>query len=172
MVLDPTTSSTNMLWHKPPTVASTTVVVPANQGDISASLAPDSDSERKVEVAALMQLPKYQEMCSDKILKDQRPVRALSMKPEVSARDCHILRARASCTANHQTCKRKIDSHDGVDTVTDKENIMISLGHTPTIKRICREKSGTEWQSVLDVIEFGEEQRRKDTVTLVMEEKS
>jgi hypothetical protein len=29
------------------------------------------------------------------------------------------------------------------------------------VKRICREKSGTEWQTVLDVVKFGEEQRSK-----------
>jgi hypothetical protein len=62
--------------------------------------------------------------------------------------------------ATHQTCKRKIDSCDGVDA--DKENIKISLSHAsaPTIKCICWEKTGTEWQTVLDVVEYDKEQRK------------
>jgi hypothetical protein len=27
------------------------------------------------------------------------------------------------------------------------------------VKRICREKTGTDWQTVLDVIKYGEEQQ-------------
>ncbi|KAG2147495.1 hypothetical protein DEU56DRAFT_753361 [Suillus clintonianus] len=162
MVLDPT--STVVSWHAKPPSASTTVTVPTNLGEISLSLAPDSDSE----VAALVQLPKYRELlCSDKILKNQRPDQALRTKPEVGPRGCHVMGARASCIATRQACKRKIDNHDGVET--DKENITISLSHTPAIKRICREKSGTDWQTVLDIDEYGEEQRRKfkDTVIVV-----
>lgn len=66
--------------------------------------------------------------------------------------------------ATHRTRKRKIDSCDGVDT--DKENIKMSLSHAsaPTIKRICWEKTGTEWQTVLDVVEYyDKEQQRKRT---------
>ncbi|KAG1750536.1 uncharacterized protein EDB91DRAFT_1078556 [Suillus paluster] len=133
MVLDPT--STAVSWCEPPSALT------AVMGEISPSLTPDLDSNI-VEVAALVQLPKYRK------------------KPEVSPRGCQVVQARASCTATttRQTCKRKIDSCNDVNA--DKENITISLSHhdTPVIKCICREKSGTDWQSVLDIIEYGEEQ--------------
>ncbi|KAG1740124.1 uncharacterized protein EDB91DRAFT_1082103 [Suillus paluster] len=72
MVLDPT-SSTDVLWHKPPS-ASATVMIPTNLGEISPSLTPDLDSNIVEVLAVLVQLRKYQELCSDKILKNQRPV--------------------------------------------------------------------------------------------------
>ncbi|KAG2740264.1 hypothetical protein P692DRAFT_20823022 [Suillus brevipes Sb2] len=153
---------------RPLSALSTTVMVPANQGGFSPGFTPDLDFERNMEAAAaLLQLPKYREMCSNKILKYQRPVKALSMKQEVSARDC---RAQTSCTTSRPTYKRKFDSHDGVDT--NKEHIKTSQDHTRTIKRICREKSGTDWQSVFDVIEYGKEQQRRRTVIPVTEKKS
>ncbi|KAG1822993.1 uncharacterized protein BJ212DRAFT_1477398 [Suillus subaureus] len=85
-----------------------------------------------------------------------------------------IVRAQleASCTAAGTTCqirKRKIDKT--VDTnlklphYSDKENVLLSLSldRTPvaTIKRIRREKTGTDWQTVLDVVKYGEEQQKK-----------
>ncbi|KAG1880011.1 hypothetical protein F4604DRAFT_1679146 [Suillus subluteus] len=84
-----------------------------------------------------------------------------------------MVQAQGSYTASsgtRQTRKRKIG---GVDTI-DKENILFPNGRcTPTIKRICQEKTGTDWQTVLDVIAYGEEQRNwqdKD-MAVTMEEK-
>jgi hypothetical protein len=64
------------------------------------------------------------------------------------------IRVQASRTVTHQSRKRKQDQAD-----SDKENI--SLTRHPAAKRICREKTGTEWQTVLDVVKFGEEQRER-----------
>ncbi|KAG1724997.1 hypothetical protein EDD22DRAFT_853750 [Suillus occidentalis] len=146
-----------------------TVMVPAHQGGISSSLTPESDFEHIMEICWDKQKVRLMDTLGvplsrtlevqcpfprhslDKISKDQRPVKALIS----------------------MTYKRKINSHDGVDT--DKENIKTtpSQGHNaPIIKHICWEKSGTEWQSVFDVIKYGEEQERKCTVMPVMEEKS
>ncbi|KAG1728862.1 uncharacterized protein EDB91DRAFT_1253292 [Suillus paluster] len=72
-----------------------------------------------------------------------------------------IVQAQDSHTASsgtRQTRKRKIG---GVDTI-DKENVLFPNGcGTLTIKRICWEKTGTDWQTVLDVIAYGEEQRNR-----------
>lgn len=60
-----------------------------------------------------------------------------------------------------------------VDTV-DKENVTLFQSNTPAIKRICREKTGTDWQTVLDVTAYGEEQRirrDRDTAAVTEEEK-
>lgn len=59
------------------------------------------------------------------------------------------------------TCKRKLDSVD-IDNL--REHIsphrvakeLSPLG-VPTTKRICREKTGTEWQTFLDVMKYEEE---------------
>ncbi|KAG1744075.1 uncharacterized protein EDB91DRAFT_1080883 [Suillus paluster] len=79
-----------------------------------------------------------------------------------------IVQAQDSHTASsgtRQTHKRKIG---GVDTV-DKENVLFPNGcGTPTIKRICREKTGTNWQTVLDVIAYGEEQRNRRDKDMVV----
>ncbi|KAG2744766.1 hypothetical protein P692DRAFT_20877487 [Suillus brevipes Sb2] len=77
--------------------------------------------------------------------------------------------ARASAT--YRTRKRKIDDDD--EHNANKENISLSR-RTPAIKRICREKTGTEWQSVLDINKYIEEQlmHSKGTVTPTMKENS
>ncbi|KAG2737267.1 hypothetical protein P692DRAFT_20883746 [Suillus brevipes Sb2] len=93
-----------------------------------------------------------------------------------------IVQGQDSCTASshchsgtRQTRKRKMRL-GGADTV-DKENVtLFQSSDTPTVKRICREKTGTDWQTVLDVTAYGEEQRirrdRAHTVTsAVTEEK-
>ncbi|KAG1876133.1 hypothetical protein C8R48DRAFT_669328 [Suillus tomentosus] len=59
-----------------------------------------------------------------------------------------------------RSCKRKPDQTDFNDNF-DKENIS-PTSPAPAVKRIRREKTGTEWQTVLDVVKFGEEQRRKE----------
>jgi hypothetical protein len=40
---------------------------------------------------------------------------------------------------------------------SNKENMSLNRP-APAAKRICREKTGTEWQSVLDIVKFSEEQ--------------
>jgi hypothetical protein len=66
----------------------------------------------------------------------------------------------ASRTATGTTCQ-KIDNLK-LPRYDDKENVL-SLDRTPvaTIKRIRREKTGTDWQTVLDVVRYGKEQRKK-----------
>jgi hypothetical protein len=69
-----------------------------------------------------------------------------------------------------------ITSDSRCDTDSDKENVSLNChgSFTPAIrvvtgKRICREKTGTEWQTVLDVIKYGEEQRsRQENVAAIM----
>lgn len=65
-----------------------------------------------------------------------------------------------SCTVTRQCQKRKIDQVDSDGSKSDKENVSLTR-LAPTAKRIRREETGTEWGTVLDVIKFGEEQRRK-----------
>jgi hypothetical protein len=74
-----------------------------------------------------------------------------------------VIRARALCTTSvRQTHKRKIED---VDTKldTDQENFDISPNPAPveTQKRICREKTGTDWQTVLDIVKYGEQWSRQ-----------
>jgi hypothetical protein len=66
------------------------------------------------------------------------------------------IRAQASCTVARQSRKRKPDQGG-----SDKEN-KSPIRH-PAAKRICREKTGTEWQTVLDIDKFGEEQRERSS---------
>ncbi|KAG1723494.1 hypothetical protein EDB19DRAFT_1834576 [Suillus lakei] len=82
-----------------------------------------------------------------------------------------IVQAQDSCTASSNTCqthKRKIG---GVDTV-NKENILF-LNGIPATKHICREKTGTNWQTVLNVTVYGEEQqiRQDQDIAVTVEEK-
>lgn len=86
------------------------------------------------------------------------------------------LEAQNPCTASttrHQTRKRKITCA-GVGTV-DKENLVVFLNDAPAAqpKRICREKTGTDWQTVLDVIAYGEERNRRQwqDTTVTVEKK-
>jgi len=94
---------------------------------------------------------------------------------QLKARDLCTASATSSitrCKTRCKTRKRKI-AFAGVDAV-NKENLNIFLNGTPAAtKRICQEKTGTDWQTVLDVIAYGEEQNRwrnQDT-TVTMEEK-
>jgi hypothetical protein len=49
----------------------------------------------------------------------------------------------------------------------DKENKALPpnliLAPVARIKRIRREKTGTDWQTVLDIVKYDEEQRKKNT---------
>jgi hypothetical protein len=64
------------------------------------------------------------------------------------------LRARAfRVSSARQTCKRK--TKNTLDHDTDK----VSPKLAPR-KRICREKTGTDWQSVLDIVAYSEERSR------------
>lgn len=58
-----------------------------------------------------------------------------------------------------QSLKRKSDHIDSDDN-SDKENLPTTRPAV-AVKRICREKTGTEWQTVLDVVKFGEEHWRR-----------
>jgi hypothetical protein len=87
------------------------------------------------------------------------------------------LEAQNPCTASttlHQTRKRKIAcALTGAGTV-DKENLVVFSNDIPVAtKRICREKTGTDWQTVLDVIAYGEERNRRQTqdTTVTVEKK-
>ncbi|KAG1772865.1 hypothetical protein EV702DRAFT_1048474 [Suillus placidus] len=73
---------------------------------------------------------------------------------------------RAQATRNTRN-KRKVDDID-IDFNNDPRKENISPHHVPKqralppkagvrIKCICREKTGTEWQSVLDVLKYDEE---------------
>ncbi|KAG1864349.1 hypothetical protein F4604DRAFT_1683362 [Suillus subluteus] len=87
-----------------------------------------------------------------------------------SAKSCEVIlgaQPEASCTtvasSTHQIHKRKIDTVDP-NHYADKENMRLSpsLDRTaPATKHICREKTGTDWQTVLDIVKYGKEQRKK-----------
>jgi hypothetical protein len=84
-------------------------------------------------------------------------------------------RAQASeCIDTRETHKRKI-ACVGVDCDAHKENE--SPGHhgslsTPAaIKRICREKTGTDWQTVLDIVNYSEERRSRQNKASAIEGK-
>ncbi|KAG1865131.1 hypothetical protein C8R48DRAFT_672419 [Suillus tomentosus] len=53
-------------------------------------------------------------------------------------------------------CKRKFEDADAEDN-TDQGNI-----DKPAPKRICREKTGTDWQTVLDIIKYGEQRSEQN----------
>lgn len=77
--------------------------------------------------------------------------------------------AAGSDTRPSQARKRKVG---GVDNI-NKENVLFPNG-APAIKRICREKTGTDWQTVLDLNAYSEEQRQrrdKDMAISNVEEK-
>ncbi|KAG2737656.1 hypothetical protein P692DRAFT_20761227 [Suillus brevipes Sb2] len=63
-----------------------------------------------------------------------------------------------------QSLKRKSDHIDSDDN-SNKENLPTTRPAV-AVKRIRREKTGTEWQTVLDVVKFGEEdwQRRQKEI--------
>ncbi|KAG1889902.1 hypothetical protein F4604DRAFT_1673428 [Suillus subluteus] len=68
-----------------------------------------------------------------------------------------------------QICKRKIDKTVNANLKLphygDKKNILLSLSldcpPVATIKCIWQEKTSTDWQTVLDIVKYGEEQRKK-----------
>ncbi|KAG1892859.1 uncharacterized protein F5891DRAFT_986375 [Suillus fuscotomentosus] len=71
-----------------------------------------------------------------------------------------------------------VDIDDDIDDDSDKENIspyhapkQLSPPHAST-KRICREQTGTEWQSVLDVIKHGKEIQSKQNEAVIEEMKA
>jgi hypothetical protein len=76
-----------------------------------------------------------------------------------------MVQARTSCTratAARQTRKRKIGDVDGNQDI-DKENRDVLLKPALVVKRVCREKTGTDWQTVLDIIKYSDEQREAST---------
>lgn len=52
---------------------------------------------------------------------------------------------------------------------SNKENILLTRP-APAAKRICREKTGTEWETVLDIVKFGEGQWSGNRNEVVIEE--
>ncbi|KAG1789008.1 uncharacterized protein HD556DRAFT_1311588 [Suillus plorans] len=60
-------------------------------------------------------------------------------------------------TMARQNYKRKIDDVQDHDTVKDSD---VYQNFAPVVKRICQEKTGTDWQTVLDVIKYGEEREK------------
>lgn len=70
-----------------------------------------------------------------------------------------VTRAQASPsrTATCQSRKRKMDQANSDGDNSNKENILLTRP-APAAKRICREKTGTEWETVLDIVKFGEGQ--------------
>ncbi|KAG0693738.1 hypothetical protein DFH29DRAFT_881232 [Suillus ampliporus] len=68
-----------------------------------------------------------------------------------------MIQAQASCIAGRQTPRKRKINYDIHNTVTNKENV-ICLNPGPAVKCICREKMGTDWQTVLDVVKYNEEQ--------------
>ncbi|KAG2132820.1 hypothetical protein DEU56DRAFT_757311 [Suillus clintonianus] len=88
---------------------------------------------------------------------EQKESERMKAKPEV-------IRAQASRTTPRQSRKRKPDQRDK----SDKENTYPTPA--PAAKRIRREKTGTEWQTVLDLVKFGEEQRSKQNGAASIEE--
>ncbi|KAG1763816.1 hypothetical protein EV702DRAFT_1051632 [Suillus placidus] len=75
-----------------------------------------------------------------------------------------------------KTRKRKVDDVD-IDFNNDPRKENISPHHVPKqralppkagvrIKRICREKTGTEWQSVLDVLKYNEEMHESRMISV------
>lgn len=83
-----------------------------------------------------------------------------SQKGGAVARPNFGCKVAVSCTASSSTCQTRKRKIGGVDTV-DKENVPFpARNDMPAVKRICREKTGTEWQTVLDVIAYNEEQRK------------
>jgi hypothetical protein len=84
-------------------------------------------------------------------------------------------RAQASeCTDTRETRKRKIACVNA-DCGARKENESPihhgSLSTPATVKRICQEKTGTDWQTVLDIVKYGTERRSRQNKALVIEEK-
>ncbi|KAG1838760.1 hypothetical protein C8R48DRAFT_782312 [Suillus tomentosus] len=83
--------------------------------------------------------------------------------------DCHgvgseVMRAQDSRTTSPSTCqtqKRKIDDVDDKHH-PDNENVSPDPAST-VVKRIRREKTGTDWQTVLNLLEYDAEQRSKQT---------
>ncbi|KIK36996.1 hypothetical protein CY34DRAFT_109299 [Suillus luteus UH-Slu-Lm8-n1] len=127
--------------------------------------------------------------CLDEALENKRAP-AIVMRPTKAIINVNTWRAQAEPTcipASHGitcgTCnlKRTIEciATGRRDTDSDKENVSLDChgSFTPAIqvvtgKCICREKTGTEWQTVLDVIKYGEEQRsRQENVAAILMEK-
>lgn len=81
------------------------------------------------------------------------------------------------CSDTRETRKRKIACTISTDRDAHEDSENQPLNHhgsldTPiTIKRICREKTGTDWQTVLDLVKYGEERQSRQNEALAIEEK-
>jgi hypothetical protein len=61
-------------------------------------------------------------------------------------------------SATSRACKRKLEDSESTEVNTQHEN-NISVLRPPAGKRIRREKTGTDWQSVLDIVKYSEERQ-------------
>ncbi|KAG2119240.1 hypothetical protein BD769DRAFT_1672085 [Suillus cothurnatus] len=97
-------------------------------------------------------------------LDEQKESESIKPEPDQLGSEA-MVQARTSCTratAARQTHKRKIGDVDGNQDI-DKENRDVLLKPALVVKRICWEKTGTDWQTVLDIIKYGDEQREAST---------
>jgi len=75
-----------------------------------------------------------------------------------------VMRAQASRTTGPSTCQTRKRTIDTVDGKHDSDDVNISPNPASTImKRIRREQTGTEWQTVLDLHDYDGEQRSRQT---------
>jgi hypothetical protein len=86
--------------------------------------------------------------------------------------DClggEAIQAQNSCTISPKTCqtrKRKIDNvidNDDGKLDSNDENVSPNTTSSIVVKRICREKTGTDWQTVLNLLEYDAEKRGRQT---------
>ncbi|KAG2124861.1 hypothetical protein DEU56DRAFT_744203 [Suillus clintonianus] len=119
---------------------------------------------QKIVIAALL----------DKVSENQRVAAAMNDEQKESERKKadadrvggEVIRAQASRSTTRQSRKREIDQVDD----SDKENVSPRPTRSaPAAKRIRREKTGTEWETVLDVVKFGEEQRSRQNEAVIEE---
>ncbi|KAG1898665.1 uncharacterized protein F5891DRAFT_981578 [Suillus fuscotomentosus] len=72
------------------------------------------------------------------------------------------IEAQASQTtgmSTRQIRKRKINDVNGNHGSDTDENVLFPNPVPTVVKRICRERTGTDWQTVLDIVKYGEEQQ-------------
>lgn len=91
------------------------------------------------------------------------------MRGQRTEADCHgvgseVMRAQDSRTTSPSTCQTQKRKINDVDDKHHPDNEYVSPDPASTVvKRICREKTGTDWQTVLNPLEYDVEQRSKQT---------
>ncbi|KAG0704145.1 hypothetical protein DFH29DRAFT_997852 [Suillus ampliporus] len=183
VVLQP---STDRLWHEselesPP--ASTPAMVPTKKRTSESCM---SKSCTQIEyhggAAPVQLLTQYQDKnvitaCLDKVLENQKAAAIMVLKL-MKVMNTQTQDSCIPTSITRRTRKRTIECVAADSRNADKENVSLnchygSLTVTPatvTGKRICQEKTGTDWQTVLDVIKYGEEQQSRQKKVVAMEE--